>query len=331
MEAGPGPPVNDHDILARTLSRIEDPPLTLGPILVTGANGSLGRQLLRRLAATHALRAVVRSERAADAVRSAGAVPEPELRILDYADERSLADAARGCTHAVHLVGILKEGRTSRYRDAHERSCEALAHAADAAGLRRIVYPSILGSQPDSGNACLASKGRAEQILLRARTPTLVLRVPMVLGPGDAAALALRARARVPRALLVRGGASFEQPIDSDDVIHAIVRGLDAPGLDDVALDLAGPESLPQRELVARAAAALGAPPPRVLPLPRALAFAGAWLAERVLSDPPVTRAMLGVLDHDDRIDPGPACERLGIALTPLDDSLRRCFAEPDG
>ncbi len=298
-----------------------------GPILVTGANGNLGRRLLRRLADTHALRAVVRSERAAEAVRSVGAHPEPEIRILDYADHERVAEAARGCTHAVHFVGILKESRTSRYADAHERSCEVLARAADSAGLRRIVYPSILGAHPESPNRCLASKGRAEHVLMDARTPTLVLRVPMVLGEDDYAAIALRARARAKTATLVRGGASLEQPIYAGDVTEAIVRGLEAPGLDDVALDLAGPESLPHRALVARAAALLGGPPPRVIPVPRAVAFAGAWLAERLLSDPPVTRAMLGVLDHDDRIDPAEACRRLGIALTPLDEMLRLCLA----
>ena len=40
----------------------------------------------------------------------------------------------------------------------------------------------------------------------------------------------------------------------------------------------------------------------------------------------PVTRAMLGVLDHDDRIDPQPACAELGLTLTPLDETLRRTF-----
>jgi len=293
---------------------------------VTGANGNLGRRVLRRLAGTHALRAVVRSERAALAVRSVGALPAPEILVLDYADGERLAAAARGCTHAVHLVGILRESRTSRYLDAHERSCEALARAADAADLRRIVYPSILGARPDSPNACLASKGRAERILIGARAPALVLRVPMVLGEDDYAALALRARARSSSAVLVRGGASLEQPIYAGDVTEAIVSGLEAPGLDDVALDLAGPESLTHRALIARAAALLGGRPPRVIPLPRAIAFAGAWLAEQVLADPPVTRAMLGVLDHDDRIDPADACRRLGISLTPLDETLRRCL-----
>jgi hypothetical protein len=37
-----------------------------------------------------------------------------------------------------------------------------------------------------------------------------------------------------------------------------------------------------------------------------------------------MTRAMFDVLQHDDRVDPGPACKRLGLALTPLDETLRR-------
>ena len=43
------------------------------------------------------------------------------------------------------------------------------------------------------------------------------------------------------------------------------------------------------------------------------------------MADPPVTRAMLGVLNHDDDVDPAEPCRRLGLELTPLDETLRRC------
>ena len=62
-----------------------------------------------------------------------------------------------------------------------------------------------------------------------------------------------------------------------------------------------------------------------MIPLPYALEYAMAFLAEKLLANPPLTRAMLGVLDHDDEIDPKPACDRLGIQLTALDETLRRC------
>ncbi|HXK21877.1 MAG TPA: NAD(P)H-binding protein [Myxococcota bacterium] len=296
-------------------------------ILVTGANGQLGRRVLQRLA--HAqpprrARAVVRSERAAKIVRaSAGA--SAELRIASGLDAEALSVAATGCDAAVHLAGILKETRANRYEDAHERPARALADAAAKAGLRRIVSVSILGSRPDSSHRALASKGRADEILLSGTVPALVLRVPMVLGPGDPASEALRRQALAGHVSLVRGGATLEQPIAAADVVEAIAAALARPEPLRGAVDLAGPESLTHRELVLRAARVLGRDV-RVRSIPYALAFGFAWLAERLLANPPLTPAMLGVLEHDDAIDPADACRRLGISLTPLDETLRRAL-----
>ena len=48
-----------------------------------------------------------------------------------------------------------------------------------------------------------------------------------------------------------------------------------------------------------------------------------AAVVERLLANPPVTSAMLEVLQHDDRIDEATSCEQLGITLRPLDETLR--------
>jgi uncharacterized protein YbjT (DUF2867 family) len=283
-------------------------------VLVTGANGNLGRLAIRRWTrrGIPAVRALVRSERAAALVR---ALPEPP----------EVAGAAEGCQAIVHLVGILKETSTSTYAAAHEGSARALVDAASRKGIRRILYLSILGASPDARNACLASKGRAEAILSAPPFATTVLRVPMVLGGDDPATRALRARARSRWVPLVRGGASLEQPIDAWDVVAAITAALERPPLAGEALDLGGPESIPQRELVRRAAALLGNRP-RIVPVPLLLARLLAGAASRFSADPPLTPAMLGVLEQDDRVDPAPACAKLGIGLTPLDETLRRCL-----
>ncbi len=289
-------------------------------LVVTGANGRIGQSLLR--ASAGRARALVRSERAARALADCGA----DVRVLDVADVGALARAAEGCAAWIHLVGILKQTRSARYADAHERASAAVAQAAERAGVKRIVCLSILGASPTSANECLASKGRADATLLAGRVPATVLRVPMVLGPGEIAAFALRGQASAPVAFLVRGGATREQPIDTRDVVSALRLAAAERGDARLALDLAGPESLTHRELVARIARVLGKPAPRVVPVPAALAFGAAALLER-LAEPPVTRAMLGVLEHDDDIDPRPAAQRLGLALTPLADTLAHTFA----
>ena len=295
-----------------------------GRILVTGANGQLGRALTARLAGAGRVRAVVRSEKAADTLRSLPESMRPEVEVLDYRDTAALGRAADGCRFAVHLVGIIKETGNSRYEDAHEAASQSLAAAADEAGLTRIVYLSILGTDADSANPCLCSKGRAERILLEAKTPVVVLRVPMVLGPGDRTAQIIRGEAHARFLPLVGGGANRAQPIHVDDVVDAILAALERPGLDDAALDLAGPESLPARDLIRKAAALFGKRP-TVIPIPLAVARTGAWLAEKLSSNPPVTRAMLDVITLNDFVDPSAACEALGIELTPLDEILRTC------
>jgi NADH dehydrogenase len=292
-----------------------------GPILIAGANGHLGRRLLARLSGAGA-RALVRSELAAGTIREDGL--EPEIAVADYTDAQALRGAFAGCSGLIHLVGILKEGPTTSYRVAHEETSARFAAAAAAEGIGRIVYLSILGADPDSPNACLASKGRAERILLDGPVPAVAIRLPMVLGPGDFASTALRGQALAGVLPLVRGGATLEQPIDAEDVAAAVERALGAPDLPGQAIDLAGPECLTHRDLVLRAAALHGRRP-RILPLPYALVRLGVSLLARVSKYPPISLPMLEVLEHDDRVDAQAAAKRLGIALTPLDETLRRC------
>lgn len=289
-------------------------------ILITGANGNLGRRLIGALAGRVPVRAVVRSERAAGTLE--GSPGNPDVRIVDYLDQAAMSAAAQGCSHIVHLVGIIKESAASTFEAAHEGTSRVVAEAAAEAGVANVVYLSILGASPDSANACLASKGRAEAILMNGSTPALILRVPMVLGEGDYAARALARRARQAFGVTFRA-ASLEQPIYAGDVVEAICAALRGAVPGSAIVDLAGPESLTRRALTARAAAQLGRRS-RLISLPIGVGLALAGLFERLGPNPPVTRAMLGVLDHDDRIDPQPAADRLGIRLTPLDVMLER-------
>ena len=292
-------------------------------IVVTGANGQLGRALLARLAEQGHTRtsALVRSERAKATIEAEDLSPAPDIRVVDYTSPSEMEQALEGADAVVHLVGIIKEMPGTRYVEAHEQTCHALALAASRAGVSRIVYLSILGSAPDSTNDCLASKGRAETLLLDDRVATTVIRVPMVLGGDDPASASLRRQAQAKSLRLVDGGRTLQQPIDARDVVTAILAAcVAAPGRD-LTLDAGGPECLSHRTLVLRAARLYGNEP-RISSLPSGLARVGVGLLEKFLSNPPVSRAMFEILQHDDRVDPNAFCEALGIELTPLDQTL---------
>ncbi|MGR8919016.1 MAG: NAD(P)H-binding protein [Gammaproteobacteria bacterium] len=291
-------------------------------VLVTGANGHLGRRLIKALPADVAVAAVVRSERARRVLeRHVGDRAGCEIHLLDPADAAALAGPASGCDRALHLIGTIRETHDNRYADSHERPAAALASAAAAAGIGQLLYVSIIGAGADSGSACLRARATVEALFADAAPPAVSIRVPMVLGERDRASLALARRAHARRVWLFRG-ASLEQPIYAGDVVAALANTLAREVAGNELWELAGPESLPRAELVRRAAALVGGSP-AIVSLPLALGMALAGLAE--LSGRGVTRDMLRILDHDDRIDPAPAAAALGVSLTPLDDMLRRC------
>jgi NADH dehydrogenase len=285
---------------------------------VTGANGAVGQAILRSAPAVE-LVAVVRSERAAAELRPrAGAA---RVVRLSYEDATGLGAAFEGATAVVHLAGVLVERPGSRYEDANVESTRRVAAAAKRAGVDKLVLVSAVGADPRSRNRYWRTKGEAEALVHAAGLAYTILRVPMLLGRGTEAALALRRRLARRTVALHGGGRTRQQPLAVDDVARAALRACDPGVATDRTLELVGPTPATARELVERAAC-LGARRVRIVSLPL-------WSARLALAI--VRRAggrgfspdALEVLTTDTTVDPAPAARALGIALTPLDDMIR--------
>jgi uncharacterized protein YbjT (DUF2867 family) len=260
---------------------------------------------------------VVRSESALKKISGLNC----ETHIVDYSDSGGLSAAARGCDCAVHLVGIIKKTGNNTYEQAHELACEALVKAARTAGLKHIAALSIIGSDVTSRNACLASRGRSERILLEGDVPVTIIRVPMVLGEDDFASRSLTKKAKAGICFTFRAS-SLEQPIYVGDLVNAIVAVIARPPGNEI-VELAGKESITRRELIVRAGSTVGNHP-AIISIP---IFLGVWigkLLEILLRSPPVTADMIDILDHDDEIDSQLAARQLGIELTSLDQTLAK-------
>ena len=295
-------------------------------ILLTGANGHLGSRLITRLVGKYKVLAVVRSNHARQSLRKAvGELDNLTIEIVDYNDEEALVETVNGCDHAAHLVGIIKAGKNNSYGDAHQGPCRVLASAAERVGIKSIVYLSLLGSDPESDNACLASRGESENILLACLVPVVVVRVPMVLGEDDFASRSLAKKATSKIVVTLRAQ-SREQPIYAGDVIEAIVQLLSSE-INEV-IELAGPESLTRSSLIQRASS-ITAIHPVIISVPLCLGLAFAGVLEKLMASPPVTRDMLMILDHDDNIDVSAIGDRLGLPLTPVDRILEKVLLQP--
>ena len=110
-------------------------------ILVTGANGFVGRHVVQELAgAGKRVRALVRGTSGAAALEGV----ECELAAGDVTDEAALAAAAHGCDAIVHLAAII-HGRPAEFERVIAGGARNVAAAARVAGVRRIVHMSALG------------------------------------------------------------------------------------------------------------------------------------------------------------------------------------------
>ena len=293
----------------------------MGPVAITGANSAVGREMLG-IAGGRAGETVacVRSERAERQLPELG--PSTRVARISYDDARSLGLAFQGAESIVHLPGVLIESPGSTYEQANVSTTRAVLDAARAASVRKIVLVSAVGADAASANRYYRTKGEAEALVRDGGLAWTVLRAPLVLGPGTEGAAALRRNARGSAVALPGGGRHRQQPLDVGDLARAAFRAAEPGVADSRVLDVAGPEGLSDADLVRRAARELGHEV-RVRSTPL-LVLRLLLRLRGLLGGSGFSADALEVITGDTEIDPKPACEALGLELTPLDDTLRR-------
>jgi len=166
-------------------------------VLVTGANGFIGRSLLPAFVPFgHQVRAAVRDASAASFPANVEVREHGDLsRDVDWSP---LLD---GCDAVVHLAGIAHIGAgvpDDAYDRVNHRATGNLARAAKAAGVGRFVFISSIRAQsgptadhvltesdaPHPADAYGKSKLAAETALRQMDMPHTILRPVLVYGPG---------------------------------------------------------------------------------------------------------------------------------------------------
>ena len=294
-----------------------------GPVVVTGANGFVGRAVVARLAADGiAVRA---------AVRRPGAPFPPGVTVVPGADLDDLsrwrgalqgASAVVHCAARVHRLADDEADPLAAFRRANRDATAALAEAAGAAGVVRFVFISSVGvhgaetfgrpfTAADAPAPCspyAISKHEAENELARIGAErgleVVVLRPPLVYGPdapGNFAVLLRAVERGVPLPLgAIRNRRSFVAIDNLADLITLVVHHPAAAGR---AFLVSDGEELSTTDLLRRTARALGRPA-RLLPVPaKALRTMLSLLGRAELG-----QRLCGSLE----VDIGATCSRLG-------------------
>ncbi|HEX6022822.1 MAG TPA: NAD-dependent epimerase/dehydratase family protein [Solirubrobacter sp.] len=220
------------------------------PILVTGATGYVGSQLVSELRRRgHTTRTLSRrgSNRGDD-------------RRGDVLSGDGLREALDGVKTAYYLVHSMGDGDDFAAKDRQA----AINFAEAAAGVERVIYLGGLGST-DSEH--LRSRHEVARELA-ARVPLVYMRAAMIIGPGSASYDILRYLVRrLPVMIVPRWLDTKTQPVALSDVLNALA---DVAGRDDAPAEvqLGGADVLTYREMMRRAAPLMGRRPPLVIRVP---------------------------------------------------------------
>jgi len=231
-------------------------------VLVAGAGGSIGAEVVRQLAEQHEVVALVGSQE-----RAASAKPHPAVRwqACELFSRAAVEDAIAGCDYVVYLVHTRVP--TARLDQAACEDMDLLiadnvARAAFRHGVRQIV--SFGGLVPREGLAPELVRRRREVVeaLSFYGTPVTALRTGLVVAPGSSVLALLASMTTRWRVVLVpEWTLKRRQPIAVGDVARAIMLCLGNSALHGQEFAIGGPAVIGQRELLQNAAQALGCDP----------------------------------------------------------------------
>ncbi len=251
-------------------------------IFVTGSTGVIGRRVVPTLvAAGHAVTAVARTPEARARLARAGV----NAIALDLFDPGAVRRAVAGhevvVNLATHIPSVARMAWPFAWREndrLRRQASASLSEAALATGASRFIQESFAPVYEDSGDGWVGERSRirpvrynrsvldAERAAARFAShggAGVVLRFAAFYGPDASHLRPLLAAARRGWAALPGAGEAFISSVSHDDAASAVVAALRVPpGVYNVADD----EPVRRREYFDLLAAALGVPPPRLLP-----------------------------------------------------------------
>jgi nucleoside-diphosphate-sugar epimerase len=301
---------------------------------VTGGSGFIGGKLVERLAAEgKRVRALARSDAAAEKVKGLGAEPVRG----DLGDRASLAAGAAGADVAFHLAAHLGEwGPWEEFERGNvEGTRNALAGCAEA-GVKRFVHcgteAALMAGEPlidvdetaplrpDSRAPYPATKAKAEQAVHdanRSGFETVVVRPRFVWGKGDTTLLPEMVRTvEAGKWAWVGGGRNLTDTAHVDNVVEGLLLAAEKSRAGEAYFVTDG-EPVVFREFVTAMLETQGVEPPdRSLPAwtaaPMARLCEAAWNLLPLRGEPPMSTFRSWLLTQRCTIDISKARSELG-------------------
>ncbi|MGZ8701033.1 MAG: SDR family oxidoreductase [Gaiellaceae bacterium] len=292
-------------------------------ILVTGGSGFVGGHVVHELRGRDLpVRCLVRDLRGGAKLAAWGC----ELVEGDVTDPESLRAAVAGVDTVIHLVAI-RQGRREQFRRIMVGGTRDLLVAAAAAGVRRFVHMSALGTSEATKDlvAYYGAKWENEQQVQGSGIPYAIFRPSFVFGPdGGILPTFVKLAKLTPVTPIIGSGRQRIQPIWADDLAKYFAEAVERDDVVGRIFELGGPDVVSWNEFWECLKRVRGIRRPS-LHIPVGLMKVNAFLTERLPGDIPLTRDLLKMLEHGDNVvSDQAAVSTFKLPLLPVEDQLRR-------
>ena len=235
------------------LKNKKEDPFMKPNILITGANGFIGKRLLYKLDESgYRVRCLVRNSEKFSL--DLPVTHEPEIAYGDVLAPETLGQAMEGIDTAYYLIHSMGGRNPSKYLEFEARDREAATNfitAADKAGIKRIIYLGGLGDVQDNLSHHLASRQEVGRILQSGRCKTTILRAAVIIGAGGAGFEIVRYLVeRLPVLLCPKWVYTLSQPIAVENVMDYLQGCMENPVTAGISLDIGGPQVLGYADLM---------------------------------------------------------------------------------
>jgi len=220
-------------------------------ILLTGANGYIGRRLKDKLLREDvSLRLLVRNPKSLDKNLQA------EVFQGDAFDVDSLENALEGVDTAYYLIHSLQD---KNYRELDKLSAHNFLNAAIKKGVKRIVYLGGLGIKEQASTHLLSRIETGEILSSRPKEIECIwIRAGVIIGSGSASFEIIRhLTEKLPVMVTPKWVKTLAQPIAVDDVVSYLLQAKELKIQNNIIVDI-GSEIMTYKDMMLGCAHALG-------------------------------------------------------------------------
>lgn len=196
-------------------------------VFVTGGTGFVGNHLINSLLDDgYQVRCLVRPGSEKKLARR----HDVEIWPGDIFDgEARLVDGMEDCQAVIHLIGIIREfpRKGITFERLHYQTTVQVVNAAQAAGIRRYIHMSSLGTRPNARSRYHQTKYKAEEYVRQSNLSYTIFQPSVIFGPDDNFVnLFKQMMIKTPLIPVVGDGSYQIQPVDVRTVARAFTLSL---------------------------------------------------------------------------------------------------------